>query len=337
MPAIGMPTHKSAMKPVKQDLNFVFKNGRRKKDQSLSILFGKLNYDIRQLIYKELFGDKRVHIKSSEWCDAIGGFGNKSDTPGLYHTVCKKDGEGKPHNCHSGRREYLCFSTGIMFACKATYEESILILYTQNKFSFSDIPTINMFANYAGRYTHLIRNLEIYVPKQPAAEHGQWMRNMICLPAIRRRLHVDHADIRINIAHQLVTANAVTERDENGNLDDSRMKRAMARSMGKSVEILVPRDLFKLIKKRPRIHIPGRGMIQVTPTESYMNNRVYERLYENDTATVWDFVSFLDDSQDEADDDDEDDDMDDNDEHNDDGAGDSSEDDESDSDADMIL
>ncbi|KAJ4311476.1 hypothetical protein N0V84_010428 [Fusarium piperis] len=137
-----------------------------------SPFFTKFPPEIRRLIYREAFGDRRVHIVSKET--------RAPDTTSDDHTpqkdvsipashrwthhVCIRDRPDRSAMAHphDDDNDMSCrLATQILRTCKQALEEGIHLLYTSNVFAFDGGHSMS---DFHGSFSpsSLIRNIEVY-------------------------------------------------------------------------------------------------------------------------------------------------------------------------------
>ncbi|KAH6971835.1 hypothetical protein BKA56DRAFT_677899 [Ilyonectria sp. MPI-CAGE-AT-0026] len=188
--------------------------------QDVCPFFRNLNWDIRRLIYIELFGESLVHIGFSQPTKAF--MTTKTPKlPGLWHCICRKSREEAPdmyRECdyewcsracwllavgaqeevkrHRGRECYL--STGLLFTCKFAFEEGIGILYATNSFIFHSPRDFSTFHSYAMPYLHSVRFIDVVVGDGPRRHQGDWLPELKALcTTIREPFHRLNLRIRV--------------------------------------------------------------------------------------------------------------------------------------------
>ncbi|KAM0419025.1 hypothetical protein ACHAPT_012076 [Fusarium lateritium] len=141
--------------------------------QDGSPFFTKLPPEIRRMVYRELFGDRRVHIASKETLAAVDGTPNYStpqedtsslSSPGWTHHVCLRDDDAIPHLQAEDHDKSCHLATQILRTCKQAFEDGIRLLYTSNIFAFDGGHDLSRFAATTPS-TNLIRSIQVHCDK----------------------------------------------------------------------------------------------------------------------------------------------------------------------------
>ncbi|KAM6504864.1 hypothetical protein FSOLCH5_014782 [Fusarium solani] len=133
--------------------------------QDGSPFFTKFPPEIRRFIYREAFGDRRVHIVSKE-THYITPQKNMSMTVSRRwtHHVCVReilDNDDAAHPHHEDKDRSCRLATQILRTCKQAFEEGIHLLYTSNVFAFDGGHNMSHFQD-TFRPASLIRSIEVY-------------------------------------------------------------------------------------------------------------------------------------------------------------------------------
>ncbi|KAF4954228.1 hypothetical protein FSARC_12198 [Fusarium sarcochroum] len=121
-------------------------------DQRESPLFAKLNYDIREMIYRELFGRFRLRIytRVPAWIALRNG--------GWKHFIYARN----PLMPDAAIRERRFLSAGVLFTCKKAYDEGVSILYGSNTFAFATSAKYYYFIRQCPERIFLLRSCEFH-------------------------------------------------------------------------------------------------------------------------------------------------------------------------------
>ncbi|RSL37884.1 hypothetical protein CEP53_015397, partial [Fusarium sp. AF-6] len=133
--------------------------------QDGSPFFTKFPPEIRRCIYREAFGNRRVHIVPKE-THYINPFEYMSMTVSLRwtHHVCVREilGNDDAAHPHFEDKDKSCrLAVQILRTCKQAYEEGIHLLYRSNVFSFDGGHNMNHFQDTFLPANH-IRSIEVY-------------------------------------------------------------------------------------------------------------------------------------------------------------------------------
>ncbi|KAL2687580.1 hypothetical protein Neosp_005141 [[Neocosmospora] mangrovei] len=133
--------------------------------QNGSPFFTKFPAEIRRCIYREAFGDRRVHIVSKETP-----YFNPQKNMSMHvsrrwmHHVCIReipDNDDAAHPHHEDKNKSCRLATQILRTCKQAFEEGIQLLYTSNVFAFDGGHSMSHFQD-TFRPANLIRSIEVY-------------------------------------------------------------------------------------------------------------------------------------------------------------------------------
>ncbi|GKU16878.1 hypothetical protein FLAG1_11003 [Fusarium langsethiae] len=127
----------------------------------------RLPPEIRQSIYKELFGNRVVHIVFLSAGDQHADLPTKRGVPGLVHCICDHTDDKRPHyhtpEEPSARWSYLYPS--ILYTCKEVFNEGHHILYSSNSFIFEEPDDFIQFRRFTGYFSgFLTTKLNLTVP-----------------------------------------------------------------------------------------------------------------------------------------------------------------------------
>ncbi|RSL47573.1 hypothetical protein CEP54_013331 [Fusarium duplospermum] len=133
--------------------------------QDESPFFTKFPPEIRRFIYREAFGDRRVHIVPKE-TQYINSYEDMSMTISRRwtHHVCVREvlGNDDAAHPHFEDKDKSCrLAAQFLRTCKRTYEEGIYILYKSNVFGFDGGHNMSHFQD-TFRPANLIRSIEVY-------------------------------------------------------------------------------------------------------------------------------------------------------------------------------
>ncbi|KAH7263440.1 hypothetical protein BKA59DRAFT_465984 [Fusarium tricinctum] len=134
--------------------------------QSQSPLFA-LPAEIRQLIFKELFGSRLVHIFFRQRGEKFGRAGAPGNAriPGFVHCVCRRERGVVPHY-HEEKSHKWCFlSTSLLKTCQSAYIEGIPILYQTNTLSFRCPRDIVFFQAQVETFSKLAQAIDLHCAK----------------------------------------------------------------------------------------------------------------------------------------------------------------------------
>ncbi|KAM6528068.1 hypothetical protein FALCPG4_009093 [Fusarium falciforme] len=133
--------------------------------QDGSPFFTKLPPEIRRRIYREAFGDRRVHIISKETHHITPQKDMSMHVSRCWtHHVCVReilDNDDAAHPRHEDKDKSCRLATQILRTCKQAFEEGVHLLYTSNVFAFDGGHNMSHFQD-TFLPASLIRYIEVY-------------------------------------------------------------------------------------------------------------------------------------------------------------------------------
>ncbi|KAM0473336.1 hypothetical protein ACHAP7_008296 [Fusarium lateritium] len=131
--------------------------------QGRSPLFA-LPAEIRQLIYKELFGSELVHVffrQRGEKFEREGAPGN-ARIPSFVHCVCRRGREAVPHYHDEKNHKWSFLSINLLKTCQSAYIEGVPILYQTNTLSFRCPRDIVFFQAQVEAFSNLTQSFDLH-------------------------------------------------------------------------------------------------------------------------------------------------------------------------------
>ncbi|KAL9565371.1 hypothetical protein ACKAV7_010460 [Fusarium commune] len=125
--------------------------------------FFRLPAEMRNMIYKELFGGRVVHI----WFHRCRESYHRKRAPNdamfqWLHCVCHRGREAAPHFHEESDHEWSYLSTSILRACQSTYMEGIPVLYGTNTLSFRCPVDLSQFQDSDRHFSRLVQVFDLY-------------------------------------------------------------------------------------------------------------------------------------------------------------------------------